>query len=320
MPEKKKIHPTVKAKLHPRNKNRERYDFRKLTKVCPELKVFVKVNPYGDESIDFANAQAVKTLNKAILHANYGLTFWDIPNNYLCPPIPGRADYIHYAADLLAELNNGIIPTGSKINCLDVGVGANAIYPIIGSMEYDWNFIGADIDETALLSAHRIVRENQSLTGKITLRHQVNPQNIFTGIIQPNEQFDLTICNPPFHTSATEAAAGTLRKTRNLNQKRHVKPSLNFGGQSNELWCEGGEEAFLKRMIIQSVNFADSCLWFTSLVSKSERLPALYRTLKKVEAIDVKTVGMGQGNKISRFIAWTFHSKQEQLEWINNWK
>jgi 23S rRNA (adenine1618-N6)-methyltransferase len=38
-------------------------------------------------------------------------------NNYLCPPIPGRADYIHYIADLLAS-NNGIIPKGHGIQGL----------------------------------------------------------------------------------------------------------------------------------------------------------------------------------------------------------
>jgi 23S rRNA (adenine1618-N6)-methyltransferase len=44
-----------------------------------------------------------------LLISYYDIQKWDIPH-YLCPPIPGRADYIHYIADLLAESNNGIIP------------------------------------------------------------------------------------------------------------------------------------------------------------------------------------------------------------------
>ena len=41
-------------------------------------------------------------LNRAILMHHYGVKSWDIPAGYLCPPIPGRADYIHSVADLLA--------------------------------------------------------------------------------------------------------------------------------------------------------------------------------------------------------------------------
>ncbi|WP_163717409.1 23S rRNA (adenine(1618)-N(6))-methyltransferase RlmF [Mangrovibacterium lignilyticum] len=320
MAEKKKIHPTIKSKLHPRNKNRERYNFGQLIAVCPELKSFVKLNPYGDESIDFGNPKAVKILNKAILSANYSLNYWDIPDNYLCPPIPGRADYIHHAADLLANSHGGQLPTGSAINCLDIGVGANCIYPIIGTMEYGWSFVGADIDPIAIESANKIVNQNSILSGKIKLRQQNKATNIFEGIIEANEKFDLTICNPPFHASAAEAQAGTQRKNRNLKQKAAMKPSLNFGGQSNELWCDGGEEMFLQRMIHQSKQFEKSCLWFTSLVSKSERLPRIYQTLKQVEAIDIKTINMGQGNKISRIVAWTFLSKKEQQTWVKGWK
>jgi 23S rRNA (adenine1618-N6)-methyltransferase len=317
---KKKIHPTVKSKLHPRNKNRERYDFKQLIAVCPELNEFVRENPYGDESIDFSDAKAVKVLNTAILKNNYGLGYWDIPANYLCPPIPGRADYIHYAADILSNCNSGIIPTGSSINCLDVGVGANCIYPIIGSMEYGWNFVGADIDPTAINSATRIVNQNPALTERVSLRLQANPKNILTGIIQPDERFDLTVCNPPFHASAAEAQAGTLRKQSKLNTQKAESPKLNFGGQSNELWCEGGEVAFLKTMIHESKQFAKTCFWFTSLVSKSERLPLIYKFLKQVDATEVQTISMGQGNKVSRIIAWTFLSKKEQKEWIQRWK
>ena len=320
MSEKKKIRPTVKAKLHPRNKNNQRYDFENLAVACPELKPFVRVNPYGDESIDFANPKAVKALNKAILKKNYELNFWDIPDGYLCPPIPGRADYIHYLADLLAESNENEIPTGNKISCLDIGVGANCIYPIIGSMEYGWSFVGADIDDKALESATQIANKNAQLTNQIQLRQQSNPKNIFRGIFRDDERFDLTICNPPFHASAAEAQAGTIRKTRNLKQQHVNKANLNFGGQSNELWCTGGEEVFLKLIITESRQFAKSCFWFTSLVSKSERLPKIYAALKHVEAEKVKTIDMAQGNKNSRFVAWTFLSKEEQKAWTRHWK
>ena len=58
-------------------------------------------------------------LNRALLKADYGIDFWDIPPNYLCPPIPGRVDYIHHLADLLARSNNNEIPRGPQIKALD---------------------------------------------------------------------------------------------------------------------------------------------------------------------------------------------------------
>ena len=119
-----------------------------MIKSCSELGEFVKPNIHGDDSIDFANPDAVKWLNKAILKHYYGINYWDIPENYLCPPIPGRADYIHHISDLLRTSNYGKIPTGQKVKCVDIGVGANCVYPIIGIKEYDWSFIGSDVTHT----------------------------------------------------------------------------------------------------------------------------------------------------------------------------
>jgi 23S rRNA (adenine1618-N6)-methyltransferase len=322
--DKKKEHPKEKSELHSRNKHRERYNFQQLIASHGELASFVNVNTYGDESIDFFDPNAVKALNKALLKHDYDITTWDIPENYLCPPIPGRADYIHYAADLLRDSQQTAvkeIPVGDGIICLDIGVGANCVYPIIGIKEYGWSFIGADIDLQAIKSANRTIQANPSIKGKIELREQSNPKNIFQGIIKKNECIDLTICNPPFHASLAEAQAGTLRKLRNLKQKKVTTPILNFGGKQNELWCEGGEERFVRDMIFQSRQFASACFWFTTLISKQAHLKNVYATLKKVEATDVKTIVMGQGNKTSRIVAWTFLTVQQQQEWMQRkWK
>lgn len=312
----KREHPKVKSGLHPRNRHRERYDFRQLIESCPELSQFVKVNAYGDESIDFFDPAAVKMLNNALLIYFYGIENWNIPAGYLCPPIPGRADNIHHIADLLGSSNHGKIPTGDQIKCLDIGVGANCIYPIIGNKEYGWSFIGADIDPVAIHSASRIIELNPVLKGKIELRLQSDPKDIFIGIIQKDERFDLTICNPPYHASPEAARSGTLRKLSNLNSKRVIKPVLNFGGQNGELWCEGGEEQFIHDMIQQSRQFATSCFWFSTLISKESKLKSVYEDLKRAEAVEIKTIPMGHGNKISRVVAWTFLTIEQQMDWV----
>ena len=296
--------PEEKNNLHPRNKHRQRYNFPQLIAMCPDLSTYVSPNAYGDLSVDFKNPQAVKALNRALLRFFYKIDLWDIPEGYLCPPIPGRVDYIHYVADLLAADNNDIIPLGKSVKILDIGVGANCIYPLIGHREYGWNFVGSDIDHIAVNSAKNIVEAN-ALSKAIVIRKQASTTDIFHGIIKPGEKFDATLCNPPFHASMQEAMEGTSRKWKNLGHKQ-PSAALNFGGKNAELWCEGGEQRFVRRMIEESTQFAQSCRWFTSLISKKETLEGCYRTLEKVKAIEVKTINMSQGQKISRVLAWAF--------------
>lgn len=289
--------------LHPRNKHRSRYNFPELIKSCPELQDFIILTPYGEESVDFSNPEAVKTLNKSLLKHFYKITNWDIPAGYLCPPIPGRADYIHYLADILATFHNGKIPTGKTVKVLDIGVGANCIYPIVGHQEYGWSFVGSDVDQKAVASAKNIVEANPELKGAVQIRLQPNPQQFFKDIIRKGEAFDLSLCNPPFHASAAEAAAGSQRKLKNLGKQKDV---LNFGGQHVELWCEGGELSFIYKMIQESIHYAGQCKCFSTLVSKSSNLPMIYRALEKAKATTVETIEMAQGQKISRFVAWAF--------------
>jgi 23S rRNA (adenine1618-N6)-methyltransferase len=303
--------------MHPRNAHNTRYDFSALTTACAELIPFVLNNVHGSETIDFANPAAVKMLNKAILALHYDIQVWDIPDGYLCPPIPGRADYIHHIADLLRTHNYGKIPTGNRIKCLDVGVGANCIYPIIGQKAYDWSFVGADTDINALQSAERIITLNPHLTDTVEVRHQPNPKNIFRGIIQQDEKFDITVCNPPFHNSMQTATEGTLRKLSNLNKTTITTPVLNFGGQANELTYEGGEVAFIKNIIRESKRYGNSCFWFSTLVAKQSNLNAIYDALEVAEAMLVETIPMGQGNKTSRIVAWTFLKKLDRQAWRN---
>ncbi len=312
----KRVHPKEKQGLHPRNRHRERYDFRLLIQSCPQLAQFVKVNEYNDESVDFSDPEAVKTLNQALLIHFYGIKNWNIPPGYLCPPIPGRAEYIHHVADMLGSCNQGEIPTGPLVKCLDIGVGANCVYPIIGVTEYGWSFTGSDTDPVSIKSAQKIVDLNPILNGKIGLRLQPDPKDIFRGIIQNGESFDLTICNPPFHASLSAARSGTIRKLNHLASKKEKEPVLNFGGQNGELWCEGGEEQFVGDMIAQSRQFATSCFWFSTLISKESNLRGVYKALKRVGAAEIRTIPMTLGNKISRIVAWNFLSSSQQQSWI----
>ena len=296
-------HP-IKQNLHPRNRHRNRYDFAALMQSSPALAQFVCRNDHGDDSIDYAKPDAVKALNQALLKHHYGLQEWALPAGYLCPPIPGRADYIHNLADLLAD--GGDIPRGNDIRVLDIGVGANAIYPIIGVIEYGWSFVGTDIDAVALKNAHRIIAADPLLLQNIEFRLQPSAGQCLTGVIKTGETFHLTMCNPPFHASLEQASAASLRKISQLRDSKPRDDTRNFAGHTQELCCAGGELGFIRRLIFESAQSPKLSQWFTSLVSKSSHLPVLRRILHTVGAKQVNIVKMSQGQKQTRFIAWSF--------------
>lgn len=309
--------------LHSRNPHNRGYDYASLVSSYSALKPFVRINDHGNESIDFSDPNAVKALNGALLKHHYSIDDWDIPAGYLCPPIPGRVDYIHYVADLLGvkELQKIGFPSSVSVRMLDIGTGANGIYSLLASRVYGWDCTASDIDPFSLENVSSILSENPDLEGRIQLRLQSDNSYIFNGIIQPGESYDVSVCNPPFHASLEEALKGSQKKQDNLvrNQKgKSKKPSegeaeggeltLNFGGQKAELWCNGGEMRFLRKMIKESKGFGQQCRWFTTLVSKSENLKPCHKLLRKVEASQIKEIKMKQGNKITRVLAWTFVS------------
>jgi len=295
--------------LHPRNLHNQGYDFPALIKSHPALAQHVKPNAHGDLSIDFADPVAVKTLNAALLNRHYNIVGWDIPDGALCPPIPGRADYIHHMADLLG-LESGI--EQSSIKLLDIGTGANGIYPLLACQIYGWQCVGSDINSQSLENVATIIANNPTLKDRFELRVQPDKNHMFEGIIQAGEFFDVSVCNPPFHASPDEAIKGSRLKLNNLARNRGEQntksesPTLNFGGLGAELWCKGGEQLFLKKLIRESQAYSTQCRWFTSLVSRSDNVKPAKKLIRKLGAVDVREIEMKQGNKITRVLAWTY--------------
>lgn len=303
-----------KSNLHPRNLHRNPYDFDDLISCVPELKHYVFQNAYGNFTINFSLPKAVKLLNKALLQHFYSIKNWDIPDSNLCPPIPGRADYVHYIADLLEETFNEI---PKNIKGLDIGTGASLVYPLLAHQIYGWEISATDISKESLENAEQILNENPDFKNEIHLIHQKKSQFIFKNIVSEDDKFAFSMCNPPFHDSEESALKGNLRKTKNLKSSKNKTSNLNFSGQQNELWCEGGEIAFVSKMIDESAEFSSQILWFTCLISKKENLFKLNALLKKTKAVEVTTVDMAQGQKVSRFLAWTFIPKSERKSFLD---
>lgn len=310
------VKPIGKA-LHPKNLHNHGYDFPVLIKSHQALSTHVKTNKYNNESIDFSDPLAVKALNCALLKHHYGIVEWDIPEGFLCPPIPGRVDYIHYIAELLeaSHVGQNTAFNHPSIKLLDIGTGANGIYSLLACQVYGWHCTASDIDPLSLDNVANIIDKNAALKNRLQLRLQHQKNHIFEGIIQAGDYFDVSVCNPPFHASLEEALKTSQKKRDNLainrnessiNIARKTTSVANFGGQQAELWCNGGERQFLRTMIKESKHFANQCRWFTCLISKSDNVKPAIKLLGKLEAVDIKQIEMKQGNKITRILAWTF--------------
>lgn len=298
------------SELHERNPHRGLYPLDELCELLPELKPLVKINPSGEKTIDFSHGPSVVLLNKALLKKYYNVDNWSIPLGYLCPPVPGRADYIHYAADLLAQDCKGEVPKGKKVRVLDIGTGANCIYPIIGSQAYGWKFTAVEIDPLSLKTARLIAQSNPSLSKLVQVKQQKRKQFILRNVIEAKDRFALVVCNPPFYASKNEVIEANREKWLKLTGTESY--NRNFGGMENELWFPGGEKSFISKMIKESKDFAAQVSWFTSLVSKKENLKPLEKELRDSGCSEMHVINMSQGQKKSRFIAWTYLSPPER--------
>jgi len=297
--------------LHKKNKHTDDYDFNQLSLVHTDLESFIFTNANNKKTIDFANPKAVKALNTALLKSHYDVAFWDFPDHFLCPPIPGRVDYIHHISDLLNRSK-----LTENITVLDIGTGANCIYPLLGNAEYNWSFIGVDSNDDALKEAQNIIDKN-NLQDQIKLKKQNDNAHVLSGVLSETDKVTVTMCNPPFFKNEEDALKATTSKLKGLG-KPTDQMVRNFAGQAHELWYKGGEKAFLHNYLYESSLLKTQSYWYTSLVSNKDNVKTINQSLKKLGATAVLTIGMNIGNKKSRIVAWTFLDEQQKEDWNKN--
>ena len=306
----------VSTALHARNRHLLGYDMARLVSSHAALAPFLRSRPDGKQTVDFSDPAAVSTLNTALLVSDYSYDF-SLPPGHLTPAVPGRADYIHLLADLLAEDGTGEVPTGRSVVGMDVGVGASGVYPLVGHADYGWSFLGTDVSRASLESCERLARRNAV---PLELRRQAEPRAVLRGVLQPTDRLAFTMCNPPFYASAEEARAATARKWRGLGKGARLGKGKgeeawrSFAGQPHELYCDGGERAFVRRLIRESAapERRKAALWFTSLVSAARAMPALRAELRDARPAATRELALSTSNKGMRVLAWTFQGDAER--------
>lgn len=337
---KKRKRARERATIHPRNKYSENPpDFGLLASLYPTFQPYVFYSRDGRPRIDWKDYNATRELTRVLLLHDHGLNWW-IPDCQLCPTVPNRSNYIHWIEDLLSS--NIIVDNradSAVVRGFDIGTGANCIYPLLGSSLLGWRFVGSDVTEVALEWAEKNVKNNPHISGLIEIRKVDNSEEvvreqlqigdirdcesnicnldgtsigtsvscpaelrsgvkmsyegppILVGVVKDEEKFDFCMCNPPFFETMEEAG---------------LNPKTACGGTSEEMVCPGGEQAFVTRIIDDSVKLKQTFRWYTSMVGKKSNLKILISKLRAVGITIVKTTEFVQGQTCRWGLAWSF--------------
>ncbi|KAH6907499.1 methyltransferase 10 domain-containing protein [Coprinopsis sp. MPI-PUGE-AT-0042] len=300
--------------MHPRNPYRNGVDFAVLARQFEPLSTHLKHSPDGRQIIDFNDEAAQRELTKAILKCDYKLDL-ELPADRLCPPVPNRLNYVLWIQDLVREISTSRLWAGdgdkAGVRGLDVGTGASAIYPLLAcSLDETWTMIATELDEASYTCAKANVDRN-SVGSRIDV-YRVDGARIFEPLyhLQPSEQIDFSMCNPPFYSSKDEV--DTLRTS-----KEELPAQVCTGGElemiyppppsSEEDWeKEGGEVAFVGRMVMESLQLRAKCRWYTSMLGRLSSVPKVEELLRRHDITNYIITKFVQGRTRRWAIGWSF--------------
>ncbi|KAL6782426.1 hypothetical protein ACKKBG_A06750 [Auxenochlorella protothecoides x Auxenochlorella symbiontica] len=321
------------ARINPRSRYaQEEPDFGDLAQAYPYLRPFLVPRGTGRPSLNFRDPRACVALTRALLARDHGLR-WDLPPGHLAPPVTGRANYVHWVQDLLALS----APEGGEVCGLDVGTGANLIYPLLGAALAGWRFVGVDVSRAALRAARRLLDANTGVARRVTLRRvpmQPEQRAFFHGMEAapegPREEGDggggergAASGGAWEEVSARDAAGGGILSAalrageafafcmcnppffESLDEAGR-NPATAFGGTPLEMVYPGGEAAFVLSMLADSCTLRSHIHWFTTMVGKKSTLRALRGALARAGARVVRTTEFAQGRTSRWGVAWSW--------------
>ncbi|XP_028415215.1 RNA N6-adenosine-methyltransferase mettl16-like [Dendronephthya gigantea] len=281
--------------MHPRNKYfNNPADFGKLGEKYSKFRKYL-VRTSSGYTINFKDPKALRELTVCLLHHDFGLTV-ELPLDRLIPTITLRLNYIHWIEDLLQMLPKN---DQTQITGIDIGTGSSCVYPLLGAKINNWKFCATEVDEISYRFAIENVKKNHF---EETIRvHLATPDVILVDLLKEGEQYDFTMCNPPFFADKSE----TVGSSRTGDRPR---PSSVCTGSESETVTSGGEVAFVGRMIEDSLRLGSRVKWFTSMLGKKSSLASVLTKLRQNKISNIITTEFCQGKTMRWGVAWTFLS------------
>ena len=266
-------------------------DFLILIKEFPELKKYIIKHDEKIEefSFDWSNNDLSLLMTKSILNYYFNIKYYDIPKGFLIPPVPSRLNYLNLINELIKDIEK------ENIIGVDIGTGANIIYPILGNSVCDWKFICSEINNESYNNAKLILQKN-NLEENINLIKQENKNNIFVSIINQENKYTFSMCNPPYYDYEQEIKIE--------DKKRDTE--YNF----DEVYYEKGELGFFERYFEESICYKKNIFLFTILIGKKSNSEIIYDIINSynniIKLCDIKKIMTG--NNVRYIIYWSFYN------------
>ncbi|OAA35255.1 hypothetical protein BBO_08857 [Beauveria brongniartii RCEF 3172] len=268
-------------------------DFKQLAALDADFSAVVQ-----GRDLDFRVPKAVMQLSKTLLKHDFSLSL-DLPDDRLCPPIPNRHNYILWLKDLLDSTTYNA--PGGKLVGIDIGTGASCIYPMLGCTQRPWCFIAADIDDESLRWASKNIEQNH-LQNRIKLVKS-NPDGPIIPIdsAPAAEEVAFVMTNPPFYRSAAEMNERAAEKA--------LPPLTACTGAPIEMVTDGGEVAFVGRILDESLALSGRIQWYTAMLGFLSSVAALVQRLRDHGVDNYAMTEFVQGRKTKRWaVAWSFRA------------
>ncbi|CAI7647123.1 unnamed protein product [Penicillium glandicola] len=279
-------------------------DFAALALQSRDFAKYLKPNG----QLEFADPAAVRQLTTTLLQQDFHLKV-EIPEDRLCPPVPNRLNYILWLQDLLDSTAGGLhegYDRDREVFGLDIGTGCIGIYPLLGcAARPQWNFVATDIDLNNIrTSQHNVTLNN--LESRILIINSDPDGPLFPLEKLGRQTLDFTMCNPPFYTSSIELKQSAAQKERD--------PFSTCTGAEVEMVTRGGEVAFVKRMIDESLQLRERVQWYTSMLGKLSSINVLVETLMKHGITNFAVTEFDQGSKTKRWaVAWSWGDRRPAM-------
>ena len=276
-------------------------DFLTLIKEFPELKKYIlKQNEDNEEEFqfDWSNNELSLLMDKSILNYYFNIKYYDIPKGFLIPPIPSRINYINLINSIITKLINDM--DIKNIIGIDIGTGANIIYPILGYSIYKWKFICTEINKEAYNNAKLILQKN-NLENNINIIKQNNKDNIFISILNRENKYIFSMCNPPYYNYENEIKLEDKKRDNEYN--------------FDEIYYKNGEYGFFQRYFEESICYKNNVFLYTILIGKKINAENIYDKLSSYNDI-IKIYNMQKiltGNNVRYIIYWSFFNNYKDF-------
>ncbi|KAF6749362.1 S-adenosyl-L-methionine dependent methyltransferase, partial [Ephemerocybe angulata] len=326
--------------MHPRNPYDKPIDFVALS--CGYLPLKAFLNP-KTRMIDFQDARAQRALTKAILKTDFSLEL-EVPEDRLCPPVPNRLNYVLWVEDIVKAMCQGLrlvkaSPSSSGdialdeaqlgVHGLDIGTGSSAIYPLLACVRNpSWSILATELDEQSFTYAERNIHTND-FSSRITL-HRASSYLFGPLFADPSLRISFTMCNPPFYASVSEISASKAAKdedalstctggdremvyapsptTLPARPPPPAKRSEEYETAYAKAIREGGEIAFLARMVDESLYLGERGGWYTSMLGKMRSVPDVVGLIKLAGIDNYAITQFTQGQTRRWAVGWSFSS------------